>query len=86
MKQNNLAQTVRGELDAVKDDWIRQITDSVVKALGEKIDKMYVKLDKFVGDIQDKRQAQELHQGDHDQLDRRVSRVEKKLNFSPLAD
>ena len=38
---------VRDELALQKPEWVREITESVKKALGEKIDKMYVKLDTF---------------------------------------
>lgn len=39
------------------------------------------KLDKFVGDIEDKREEQTLHDNDHQRIDQRLNRVEKHLNL-----
>lgn len=52
----------------------------------DKFDKVMQKLDKFVGDIEAKRETQELHQGQHDQVDKRIGRVEKTLHLQPLVD
>lgn len=51
-----LRHTIREELELVKPDWIREITDAVTHAVGDKIDKMYVKLDKFIGEIKARRE------------------------------
>lgn len=84
--KEDFSDIVRQELKAQKPEWIREISESVAQALGEKIDKMYTELDKFIGEIQARRQEQTLHQGQHDRLDERIKKVEKKLNIVPLAD
>lgn len=73
-----LNQSIRQEFNALLPEWTRVITESVTKTLSEKIDKMYVKLDKFVGDIQDKRMVQELHDHDHVKINSRLDVLEKK--------
>lgn len=52
----------------------------------EKYDNVMKKLDTFIGEVKARREEQTLHAGDHDRIDRRVSRVEKKLNLPPLVD
>ena len=52
----------------------------------DKFDKVMQKLDKFVGDIEAKRETQELHQSQHDRADKRLERVENKLHLPPLVD
>ena len=49
-----------------------------------KIDAMNIKLDKFIGDIQAKRVEQTLHLGKHEEIEERVSKIEKHLHF-PVA-
>lgn len=85
-KIDDTRQSIRDELNAQKPEWVREITESVAKALGEKIDKIYVKLDKFIGEMKAFREGQELHQGQHDQVDARLTRVEKKLNLPAIVD
>ncbi len=84
--KDDLPRSLREELEAQKPEWVRVITETVTKALGDKIDLMYVKLDKFIGDIKDKREVQEMHQGDHDRMSTRLDRLEKKTNLSPFVD
>ncbi len=77
--QQSLNTSIRVELHAVKDDWIRKITDEVTRSLGTKIDKMYVKLDSFIGEISARRTEQELHSGQHKKLNDRLGEIEKNL-------
>ena len=74
--------TVSQQLAVEKPEWIREITESVVHALGDKIDKMYVKLDSFIGDIKNKREIQELHDGDHTRINDRLETLEKHVGIS----
>lgn len=78
---DQLKKTVRDELDAVKPDCVREITDSVTTALGDKIDKMYVKLDSFIGEIKTRREEDTLHTKQHDDITDRLKTVEKKLGL-----
>ncbi len=48
----------------------------------EKYDKVMKKLDKFVGEISKKREAQELHAEDHSSIHDRFERVDKHLGIS----
>lgn len=77
---------VRDELSLQKPEWIREITESVTKALGEKIDKMYIKLDLFIGEIRTRREEQTLHDGSHQRIDKRLARLEKDTHLPPFAD
>ena len=56
-------------------DELRQFRDDVME-----------KLDKFVGDIRDKREVQELHTHDHDRIDKRLRIVEKHLRLPSVVD
>ncbi len=84
--KDELPRSIREEFEAQKPEWVRVITENVTKALGDKIDLMYLKLDKFIGDIKDKREVQEIHQGDHDRMNTRLERLEKKTSLPPLVD
>ncbi|MCX6793791.1 MAG: hypothetical protein NTY06_01665 [Candidatus Gottesmanbacteria bacterium] len=44
-------------------------------------DKVLEKLDLFVGDIKTKREEQTLHENKHDEIEERVSKIEKHLHF-----
>lgn len=75
--------SVRDELNAQKPEWVREITESVTHALGDKIDKMYTKLDTFIGEIKVKREEQQLHSGQHKTIDDRLDTIEKHVGISP---
>jgi len=80
--RSDVRQIVREELDLAFPDW----SEKIITKLGEKIDKMYVKLDKFIGDIQTKRTEQKLHAGQHRKITDRLDIVEKKLHIIPVSD
>lgn len=84
--KHDLSRIIRDELEAQKPEWVRVIVETVTKILGDKIDKMYTKLDTFIGEIKARREEQTLHQGQHHQIEERLSRVEKKIRFSSIAD
>lgn len=84
--KDDLKSSIRQELVAQKPEWVREITESITNALGKKIDKMYVKLDKFIGDIETKRTEQTLHDGNHQVIDRRLTRLEKHNKLLPFVD
>ena len=42
------------------------------------------RMDKLSGEIQDKREEQTLHQGQHDEIDERLDRLEKHVNLPTL--
>lgn len=47
----------------------------------KRLDEVSIKLDKFVGDIKTKREEQTLHQGKHEEIEERVSVIEKHLHL-----
>jgi hypothetical protein len=51
-----------------------------------KYDKLMGKLDKFIGDMQTKRNEQTLHVGDHTRIDKRLARLEKHAHIPQFAD
>lgn len=59
--------------------------DEKIKFLPTK-DEFFSRMDTLSGEIKKVREEQTLHLGQHDQVDARLVRVEKKLNLSPLAD
>jgi hypothetical protein len=76
ISRSDVREIVHEELNLSIPDW----SDKIIKTLSEKIDLMYEKLDKFVGDIQDKRDEQELHVGLHDKQDERLDRHHQRLS------
>lgn len=86
-KKKSLSDPVRvaigAELEAQKPEWVREITESITHALGDKIDKMYVKLDTFIGEIKARREEQTLHSDQHKTVNDRLDVVEKHVGISP---
>ena len=70
--------SIREELELQKPEWVEAIT----KAVSEKIDRMYEKLDAFIGDIKDKRDVQELHDEDHVTMNHRLEALEKRVGLA----
>jgi hypothetical protein len=69
------------DIDWIKSELVPTLADAVQKKLEKKLDDISTKLDKFVGDIQAKREEQVLHQGKHDDLEMRVGTIEKRLHI-----
>lgn len=51
----------KGDIDWLKVEFLPSLADAVKQKLSKQLDGISTKLDKFVGDIQDKRTVQELH-------------------------
>lgn len=49
-------------------------------------EEFFGRMDKLSGEIKAVRDEQSLHQGQHDQIDKRLDRAEKELHLHPLAD
>ncbi|MEK7544079.1 MAG: hypothetical protein AAB557_04375 [Patescibacteria group bacterium] len=73
---------IREELVRNEPELIRKITDNVKEALGEKIDKMYIKLDSFIGDIKARREEQDIHSLDHSRIHDRFERIDQHLGIT----
>lgn len=56
--------------------------DAKIKNLPTK-DDFFTRMDQLSGQIQAVREEQTLHQRQHDEIDERIDRVEKKLQLSP---
>jgi len=69
------------DIDWLKSELVPALADAVQKKLEKKLDDISTKLDKFVGDIQAKREEQTLHQGKHENLEERVTTIEKHLHI-----
>ena len=74
----------KADIDWLKSEFIPALAGAVQKGLEKKLDDISTKLDKFVGDIQAKRQEQALHLGKHEDLEERVNKIEKHFHI-PLA-
>ena len=72
---------IRVELARNEPELIRKISDKVTETLGAKIDKMYVKLDSFVGDIKARREEQAAHAMDHSRVHDRFDRIDRHLGI-----
>lgn len=69
------------DIDWLKSELVPALADAVQKKLEKKLNDISTKLDKFVGDIQSKREEQTLHQGKHEDIEERVAIIEKHLHF-----
>ena len=74
----------KADIDWLKSELVPALADAVQKGLEKKLNDTSTKLDKFVGDIQTKREEQTLHDGSHQRIDKRLTRLEKNANFMPL--
>ena len=72
------------DIDWLKSEFVPALADAVQKRLERKLNDINTKLDKFVGDIQAKREEQALHEGNHENLEGRVTTIEKHLHI-PIA-
>ena len=72
----------KADIDWLKSELVPALADAVQKKLEKKPNDISTKLDKFVGDIQAKREEQTLHQGKHEDIEERVATIEKHLHLS----
>ena len=76
----------KGDIDWLEDSFLPKLADKVKKGLKKSLDSINTKLDSFIGDIKAKREEQELHEGNHQRIDKRLSRLERITHLQPLAD
>jgi hypothetical protein len=76
----------KDDINWLKSDFLPDLAKAVQDGLAGKLDAISTKLDKFVGDIQDKRTVQELHAKGHHRIDNRLTVIDKHLNISPKSD
>ena len=69
----------------ILDDKLRETgLDQVPKRL-DLLDRILTSVDKLVGEIQAKREEQTLHEGKHEEIEERVSTIEKHLHLPTTA-
>jgi len=71
----------KADIDWLKSELVPAVADEVQKRIEKKLDDVSTKLDMFVGEIKTKREEQTLHEGKHEEIDERLSKVEKHLNI-----
>lgn len=71
----DVSKMVHGELQKAKLAWLKEFTEVVAKFK----DEVMTKLDQLVGDIQDKREEQILHQGQHDEMQETLDSYDKRI-------
>ena len=71
----------KADIDWLTSELVPTLADAVQKKLEKKLNDISTKLDKFVGDIQAKREEQALHQGKHEDIEERVTTIEKHLHL-----
>lgn len=74
------------DIDWLKSEFLRDLAEAVAKIINDKLDRHYVLLDKTFGEVKAMRETQEMHHGDHDRIDGRLDRLEKKANLPPIID
>lgn len=71
----------KADIDWLKSEFIPAVSTAVRKGLEKKLDDISTKLDKFVGDIKTKREEQTLHERRHEEIEERVTTIEKHLHI-----
>lgn len=72
----------KSDIDWLKSEFMPDLVTEVKKALSEKLDAIDTKLDKFVGEIQKRRDEQDVHAGDHRRITDRFDRIDTHLHIS----
>jgi len=75
----------KADIDWLKSELVPALADAVQKKIEKKLDDISMKLDKFVGDIQAKREEQTLHDGKHEDIEERMSTIEKHLHIPAVS-
>ena len=68
------------DLNWLETTFLPKLADTVKDKLKNSLDEISTKLDKFVGEIQSKRTEQELHNGQHTNIDDRLNRHHARLS------
>lgn len=71
----------RPDIDWLKSQFLPDLADAVEKRLKDKLDRIYTLVDKLAGDIEDKREAQELHAKDYSDISDRFNELEKRVGI-----
>lgn len=74
------------DIQWLKVEFLPSLAEEVEKRLRKKLDHIATTLDTLAGDIKDKREAQELHTGDHARIDKRITHFEKHTHLPQFVD
>lgn len=72
----------KSDIDWLKSEFMPDLVTGVKKALSEKLDAIDTKLDTFVGEIQKRRDEQDIHAGDHRRITDRFEKIDRHLHIS----
>ncbi len=72
----------KSDIDWLKDEYLRSLADEIEKRLSKKLDAVSAKLDTFVGEIQKRRDEQDVHAGDHHRITDRFDRIDRHLHIT----
>ncbi len=72
----------KSDIDWLKDEFLRSLADEIESRMSKKLDSVSTKLDTFVGEIQKRRDEQDLHSGQHAAINDRFERVDKHLGIT----
>ncbi len=72
----------KSDIDWLKSEFLPDLAEAVEHRLKDKLDKIYTLVDKFAGDVEDKRDTQELHAKDHSRISDRLHDLEKHAGIS----
>ncbi|MDO8451299.1 MAG: hypothetical protein Q7S76_00335 [bacterium] len=72
------------DIDWLKSEFLPSLADAVKDKLSGQLDSISTNLDKLVGHIEDKREAQELHANQHADLEDRLHTVEERLGIKSM--
>ncbi len=70
------------DIQWLEDEFLPKLARKVKEELADKLDDISRKLDTFVGDIKDKREAQELHASQHTKINDRLDKHDQHLHIS----
>ncbi len=70
------------DIQWLEDEFLPKLARKVKEELADKLDDISKKLDAFVGDIKDKREAQGLHAADHTRMNDRLDKHDQQLGIS----
>lgn len=71
------------DIEWLKGEFLPALAKAVQDGLSKQLTDISTKLDKFVGDIETKREEQTLHNGQHKTINDRLELIEKRVGVSP---
>lgn len=69
------------DINWLKSEFLPALAEEVKNKLKDQLNRLDIKLDKLVGGIEDKRKTQELHSGQHRELNNRLDKIDKHVGI-----